>query len=241
MFEVLPALELQGGQTVRVRQGDYAQGTSYRVEPLVLAHDYAAAGANWLHLIDLDGARNGTLANLRVIEAIAHGLLAVQVGGGVRSAADLRRLLDAGASRVTVGSVAVQDPDTACGWIADFGAERICIALEVREEHGAWRPANAGRARRTLHTLETLASRFAAAGAKHVLCTDVDREGALLGPNLALYTYLRALAPDLAVQASSDVRDAGDVRALREAGLAGVVLGRSLLEGRLTLADALAR
>lgn len=240
MFEVIPAIELQGGQVVRLRQGDYAQHTSYRVEPLVLAHDYAAAGASWLHLVHLDGVNANAVANLHMIESIAQGLLAVQVDGSVRNAADVRRLLDAGASRVVVGRAAAQDPDTACDCIANFGAEKVGIALNVRQERGTWRLATAARGwRAAQHPLDMLVARFAAAGARHVLCDDIDRDDTPVGPNFALYTHLRMLAPQFAVQATGSVRDARDVRTLREIGLAGVVLRRSLLEGELTLADAL--
>lgn len=138
-FAVIPAIDLRAGQVVRLRQGDYAQQTSYRVEPLVLARDYAAAGAPWLHVVDLDGARDGALANLRVIRAIADGLMPVQAGGGVRSESDLERLFDAGVSRVVVGSVAVREPDTVCAWLARHGADRLCIALDTRRVGDVWR------------------------------------------------------------------------------------------------------
>ena len=238
-FTVIPAIDLRGGNVVRLRQGDYAQQTSYRVDPLALAHGYAAAGAAWLHVVDLDGARLGNFDNLRTIEALAGGRLAVQAGGGVRNDDDVARLIDAGVSRVVVGSVAVRDPDRVTAWIARHGAERICVALDTRNEAGRWRLPSAGWTEHETATLDELAPRYAAAGAKHLLCTDIARDGMLAGPNVALYRHLRALAPGLHVQASGGVRDVADVRDVRAAGCAGVVLGRSLLEGQLTLADAL--
>jgi phosphoribosylformimino-5-aminoimidazole carboxamide ribotide isomerase len=239
-FTVIPAVDLRSGNVVRLRQGDYAQQTSYRVDPLTLAHDYAAAGATWLHVVDLDGARAGNLANLRTIEALAAGRLAVQAGGGVRSEDDVERLLDAGVSRVVVGSIAIRDPDRVIEWIARHGAERICVALDTRNEAGRWRLPSAGWTENEHATLDDLAPRYAAAGAMHLLCTDISRDGMLAGPNVDLYRHVRALAPSLALQASGGVRDLADIRAVRDAGCAGVVLGRSLLEGHLTLADALA-
>ncbi|HJU40008.1 MAG TPA: HisA/HisF-related TIM barrel protein [Tahibacter sp.] len=238
-FTVIPAIDLRGGNVVRLRQGDYAQQTSYRVDPLALAHGYAAAGAAWLHVVDLDGARLGNFENLRMIEALAGGRLAVQAGGGVRNDDDVLRLIDAGVSRIVVGSVAVRDPARVFEWIARHGAERICVALDTRNEAGRWRLPSAGWTENEAATLDELAPRYAAAGAKHLLCTDIARDGMLAGPNVALYRHLRALAPRLHVQASGGVRDVADVRDVRDAGCAGVVLGRSLLEGRLTLADAL--
>ncbi len=239
-FEVIPAIDLRDGQVVRLRQGDYAQQTRYDVEPLVLAHEYATSGAPWLHVVDLDGARSGSLANLRVIEAIAAGTMRVQAGGGVRREDDLRRLFDAGVSRVVVGSLAVRDPALVCGWIGRYGAERLCIALDARFTDGLWRLPSAGWTTAENASLDELAPRYAAAGARHVLCTDIACDGMLGGPNLELYRHLRALAPDLAVQASGGVRHGDDVRALRAVGAAAAILGRSLLDGTLTLPDALA-
>lgn len=239
-FSLIPAIDLRDGNVVRLRQGDYSQQTSYRVDPLRLALDYAAAGAQWLHVVDLDGARGGTLANFRLIEALAGTALQVQAGGGVRGEEDLQRLLDAGVARVVLGSVAIREPERVIGWLDRYGPERLVIALDTREEGGAWRLPSAGWTHSEAPTLDELAPRYAAAGAVHVLCTDIHRDGMLSGPNLALYAYLRALAPALHIQASGGVRDLDDVRAVRAAGLAGVVLGRSLLEGRLTLKDALA-
>lgn len=239
-FSIIPAIDLRDGNVVRLRQGDYSQQTSYRVDPLRLAHDYAAAGAAWLHVVDLDGARGGSLANLRLIQALAGGAMQVQAGGGVRCEDDLERLLDVGVARVVVGSMAVRDPQQVIGWLDRHGAERVCIALDTRQENGVWRLPSAGWTQSEAPTLEELALRYAAAGAQHVLCTDIHRDGMLAGPNLALYAHLRALVPALRVQASGGVRDLADVRAVRDGGLAGVVLGRSLLEGQLELAAALA-
>ncbi|MEO8670274.1 MAG: 1-(5-phosphoribosyl)-5-[(5-phosphoribosylamino)methylideneamino]imidazole-4-carboxamide isomerase [Tahibacter sp.] len=237
---IIPAIDLRGGQVVRLRQGDYSQQTSYRVEPTTLARQYASAGARWLHVVDLDGARDGSLANLQMIALIAQGGLEIQAGGGVRSEDDVARLLDAGVSRVVIGSVAVREPLLVCEWLQRFGAERLCIALDTREDAGVWRLPSAGWTQAESATLDELAPRYAAAGAKHLLCTDIARDGMLVGPNLALYRHLQVLVPQLAVQASGGVRHLDDVRAVREAGVAAVVLGRSLLEGQLDLAQALA-
>lgn len=239
-FDIIPAIDLRDGNVVRLRQGDYSQQTSYRVDPLRLAQDYAAAGAAWLHVVDLDGARAGNLANFRLIEALAGSAVQLQAGGGVRSEEDLERLFDAGVARVVLGSVAVREPARVEEWLARYGAQRLCIALDTREENGIWRLPSAGWTQSEAPTLEELAPRYATAGAVHVLCTDIHRDGMLAGPNLGLYAHLRRLAPGLQVQASGGVRDVADVRAVRELGLAGVVLGRSLLEGRLDLAAALA-
>jgi phosphoribosylformimino-5-aminoimidazole carboxamide ribotide isomerase len=237
---VIPAIDLRGGRVVRLAQGDYARETAYPVEPLALARQYADAGAAWLHVVDLDGARSGELENLRVIEAVAKTRLAVQAGGGVRETGDLCRLFDAGVARVVVGSVAVRAPEVVESWLAEFGAERLCIALDTRRDDGGrWTLPAKGWTESSPLDLDALAPRYLGAGARHLLCTDITRDGMLSGPNLDLYAHLLRIAPGAQLQASGGVRDVADLRALRDSGAAGAILGRSLLEGRMTLAEAL--
>jgi phosphoribosylformimino-5-aminoimidazole carboxamide ribotide isomerase len=240
-MEIFPAIDLREGRVVRLAQGDYARQTQYPLDPLQLACEYLAAGARWLHVVDLDGARAGHLHNLRVIQAIADSGLSLQAGGGVRDEGDLDRLFDAGVKRVVVGSLAVTEPARVEKWISRHGAERVCIALDTRRDDAErWTLPVRGWTSASALTLDELAPRYAAAGARHVLCTDIACDGMLAGPNLDLYEYIGRIAPTLAIQASGGVRDAQDLRALRTLGLAGAVLGRTLLEGRMTLAEALA-
>lgn len=232
-----PAIDVREGRVVRLRQGDYEQETRYLPEPLELAASYAGQGATWLHLVDLDAARNGgyTLAPLlqRIVERTG---LQVQTGGGVRAKDDVARLLDAGAARVVVGSVAVREPDRVAGWIERFGCERIVVALDTRrDDEGTWQLPVEGWTQVSGCSLQALAARYCDAGLAHVLCTDVARDGMLAGPNVELYANLVAEFPTLQVQASGGVRDLADVDALRGTGCAGVVLGKALLEGRLSL------
>ncbi|MDR3385886.1 MAG: 1-(5-phosphoribosyl)-5-[(5-phosphoribosylamino)methylideneamino] imidazole-4-carboxamide isomerase [Rudaea sp.] len=239
-MEIYPAIDLREGRVVRLAQGDYARQTLYPLDPLQLACEYLAAGARWLHVVDLDGARAGQLRNLRVIMAIADSGLALQAGGGVRDEGDLQRLFDAGVSRVVVGSVAVTEPDKVEKWILRHGPDRLCIALDTRsDDNGRWTLPVRGWTSASAMTLDELAPRYAAAGARHMLCTDIACDGMLSGPNLDLYKHLGRIAPELAMLASGGVRDAQDLCALRALGLAGAVLGRALLEGRMTLAEAL--
>lgn len=239
-FAVIPAIDLRQGQVVRLKQGDYAQQTTYAADPRELARRYAGAGARWLHLVDLDGARAGRLDNLAVIEAIAADGMAVQCGGGVREEADLQRLFDAGVSRVVLGSVAIRDPQRVAGWLERYGAERLTLALDTRRVDGRWALPSAGWTELEARSLDELAPWYAARGARHLLCTDIDRDGMLAGFNLELYRHLAAMAPALAVQASGGVRSLDDIRAAREAGAQAVILGRALLEGRFTVEEALA-
>jgi len=237
---IIPAIDLRAGRVVRLAQGDYARQTGYPIEPLALASQYQAAGARWLHVVDLDAARSGAFENLHVIEQLAATGLQVQAGGGVRSEADLQRLFAAGVERVVVGSVAVRDPEQVESWIVRHGAERLCIALDARQDDdGRWMLPVKGWTEASGVALDDLAPRYLRAGARHLLCTDIDRDGMLSGPNIDLYAHLRRLVPKLKVQASGGVRDASDLLALIKEGAAAAILGRSLLEGRLTLEQAL--
>ncbi len=239
-LEIIPALDLRGGRVVRLQQGDYARETGYAFDPVQQAQRYRDAGARRLHVVDLDGARAGALENLRAIESLAALDLDVQAGGGVRNDDDVRRLFDAGVDRVVVGSVAIREPERVFGWIAEHGAERIVVALDARRIEDVWTLPAAGWTEPSAATLDDLAPRFAAAGARHLLCTDIARDGMLNGPNLDLYAHLGVLVPELLVQASGGVRNLHDIHALRASSATAVILGRSLLEGHLDLGQALA-
>jgi phosphoribosylformimino-5-aminoimidazole carboxamide ribotide isomerase len=238
-FEIIPAIDLREGRVVRLRQGDYDQQTTYATDPRELAVRYLHAGAHWLHLVDLDGARSGRLDNLAVVKAIAAEGIQVQAGGGVRDEADLRRLFDVGVHRVVLGSVAIRDPEQVVKWLEFFGSDRITIALDTRRIGEQWMLPSAGWTEIEARTLDELAPWYAARGARHLLCTDIDRDGMLAGFNLELYRHLVDHVPELALQASGGVRSLADIRAAREAGAKGVILGRALLESRFTLEEAL--
>ena len=237
--ELIPAIDLRGGQVVRLKQGDYAQQTTYGADPRALAQRYADGGATRLHLVDLDGARSGQLDNLAVIEAIAADGMAIQAGGGVRDETDLQRLFDAGVARVVLGSVAIRDPERVAGWLAKYGAEHLTLALDTRRRGDRWILPSAGWTEVEVRTLDELAPWYAAHGARHLLCTDIDRDGMLAGCNVDLYRHLAETVPQLAVQASGGVRSLEDIRAVRAAGAQGVILGRALLEERFTVQEAL--
>ncbi|MGJ4801972.1 1-(5-phosphoribosyl)-5-[(5-phosphoribosylamino)methylideneamino]imidazole-4-carboxamide isomerase [Luteimonas sp. SDU82] len=241
-FILYPAIDVRHGRIVRLAQGDYAQETRYGDDPLALAQAYAAQGARWLHLVDLDAARAGGYTLLELVRDIVDSSgLQVQTGGGVRSRDDVQRILDAGAARVVVGSLAVREAEMVCGWLDEFGAERITVALDTRQDReGTWRLPVHGWTETAAGTLQEMARRYAGHGLAHLLCTDITRDGMMTGPNLALYRLLADEVPGLALQASGGVRDLADVVAARDQGCAGIVLGRSLLEGRLQLPQALA-
>ncbi|HEY4293130.1 1-(5-phosphoribosyl)-5-[(5-phosphoribosylamino)methylideneamino]imidazole-4-carboxamide isomerase [Luteibacter sp.] len=235
----IPAIDLRDGKVVRLYKGDYAQQTTFAFEPEALAARYADEGADWLHVVDLDGARSGRFENLATIAGIASsGRVRVQAGGGIRDEDGVRRLLEAGVHRVVVGSMAIRAPETVAAWIHRYGAERIVLALDTRFRDGDWKLPSAGWTADEPRTLDDLVPWYEATGARHLLCTDIDRDGTMIGPNVALYRHLGSLAPTLAVQASGGVRSLDDVAALALQGAAGVILGRALLEGAFTLVDA---
>jgi phosphoribosylformimino-5-aminoimidazole carboxamide ribotide isomerase len=240
-FAVIPAIDVRDGRAVRLRQGDFAQQTTYGDSPIAIARRYEAAGARWLHLVDLDAAREGRYTLDALLSAIrTTTALSIQTGGGVRSASDIDRLLRLGASRVVVGTAAVREPDMAMCWLHAYGPERLTLALDVREDDaGQWCLPVAGWTSASNASLDGLLQRFADAGLRHVLCTDIRRDGMLEGFNLSLYARLAERWPQLQFQASGGVRDARDIVAARAAGASAAILGRALLDGRLALAEAL--
>lgn len=239
---VYPAIDLRGGHVVRLRQGDYEAETRYAADPIDVARRYADAGATWIHVVDLDAARDGAMRHREVIAAIARDTgLSVQAGGGVRAEADVEALLAAGVSRVVVGSLAVREPARVAGWIERYGAERICVALDARADaDGRLRLPVAGWTEDSGVELDALLTRYAAlATLRHVLCTDIARDGMLSGPSVDLYRALATRWPALAIQASGGIRDAADIAAVRAAGCAGAIVGKALLDGRVALQDLL--
>jgi phosphoribosylformimino-5-aminoimidazole carboxamide ribotide isomerase len=231
---LIPAIDLRGGRCVRLLKGDFAAETRYDVDPVELAAHYRARGARWLHVVDLDGAKNGEPVNFALIARLrAAAGLEVQLGGGIRTRAHLEQAL-AVASRVVIGSLAVHEPKLVASWLTEFGPQRVTLALDVRvDNHGLPLLATHGWTRTSDTSLAAAIDRYTAAGLAHVLCTDIDRDGALTGPNTALYRDCVTRWPSIAFQASGGVRDARDLAALAATGVAATVSGKALLEGRL--------
>ena len=235
-MQLIPAIDLRGGRCVRLLQGRFDAETVYAADPLEVLDRYLALGAREIHVVDLDGARAGSQANRAAIARIAKRAPAdsVQVGGGVRSRAVVDELLALGVARVVIGSVAVTEPDEVALWLRDPGAQRIVLAFDVRlDEGGTPRLATHGWERQTETSLWDAVERYLPAGLRHVLCTDVARDGAMSGPNLDLYAEAVRRFPGIAWQASGGVSEAADLHALAATGVAAVISGRALLEGRL--------
>jgi phosphoribosylformimino-5-aminoimidazole carboxamide ribotide isomerase len=239
---VYPAIDLRGGRVVRLTEGRFDQETTYGDNPLATARTFATAGATWLHLVDLDGAKDPARRQTALVERLAResGLL-VQTGGGIREPDQIAALLAAGAQRVIVGSVAAREPDRVREWLQRFGGGRIVLAPDVRiGADGKARVAAAGWQEDTALTLDDFLALYLEAGLVHILCTDISRDGRLTGTNVALYADLVRRFPSLQVQASGGVAGLDDLRAVRSAGAAGAIVGRALYENKFTLAEALA-
>ncbi|GAA5081549.1 HisA/HisF-related TIM barrel protein [Lysobacter panacisoli] len=241
-FQLYPAIDVRDGRVVRLHQGDYERETRYEPTPIDLARRYVAQGAQWLHLVDLDAARLGGYSLHTLVCEIADAGLRVQTGGGVRSDDDIARILDAGAERVVIGSLAVREPVRVGGWIERFGADRLTFALDARQDaRGEWCLPVAGWTRDSGARLDDMLDTFAEAGVTNLLCTDIARDGTLGGPNLELYRLLASLAPGLEIQASGGIRDIDDIVASQAVGCAGAVLGKALIENAFDLSDAIDR
>jgi phosphoribosylformimino-5-aminoimidazole carboxamide ribotide isomerase len=232
---LIPAIDLRGGRCVRLYQGDFAAETRYEYSPLELLQKYRALGATWVHVVDLDGARKGVSANREVIVALAaQGGVRLQVGGGIRSVETLEDLISSGVERVVIGSAAVERPDDVIAWSSRFGAERICLALDVRYDgDGEPRVRTRGWSAGTAISVWEALALYPPAAVRNVLCTDIERDGALTGPNLDLYREALRRFPRIAWQASGGVRDAADLAALARTGVAAAVSGKALLEERI--------
>lgn len=233
-MKLIPAIDLRDGKVVRLHQGDFARQRDFDIDPLALAQRYRDAGADWLHVVDLDGARAGEPRALTLLADLVATGLDVQWGGGVRRRDHVDALLSAGAARVVIGSVAARDPALFTQWLRELGGEHLCLALDVhvaddgrcRIAVDAWQGvADAG--------LDGLLPGFIEAGLRHVLSTDIARDGTASGPNLGLYRQLAHDWPSLHWIASGGVRDAGDLEALADTGVAAAVAGTALLDGGL--------
>lgn len=240
-MDIFPAIDLQRGQCVRLSRGDFRAAKVYESDPVLQARRFAAAGAEWLHIVDLDGARAGTTRQLDLIAAIANAVpLKLQVGGGMRDVSTTEALLDCGVQRVIVGSLAAEDPQLVRTWLDKLGPSHIAVAFDVRySATGEPEVLTQGWQTESGQSLWRLLERYAGGSLKTIMCTDVDRDGMLAGSNTALYAELRDRWPSLDVLASGGVRDMADLLELESVGVAGVIVGRALYEGRVDLAQAI--
>ncbi|MFT4993195.1 MAG: phosphoribosylformimino-5-aminoimidazole carboxamide ribotide isomerase [Paraglaciecola sp.] len=239
---IIPAIDLIEGSVVRLYQGDYEQLTQYALDPIDVVNRYADQGAQWLHIVDLTGAKDTSERQLGLIgQMVATGRMQFQAGGGIRSEEDVAQLLEIGVKRVVIGSLAVKEPALVKGWISKYGPETIVLALDINiDESGNKFIATHGWQENSGVSLEALLNDFLSVGAKHVLCTDISRDGTLQGANHQLYQEMTTKFPTIAWQASGGIGSLGDIAVLKPTQVSGVILGRALLEGKFTLEQAIA-
>lgn len=238
---IIPAIDLIDGCVVRLHQGDYGARRDYGEDPLVRLQRYQASGAQLLHIVDLTGAKDPKARQIPLLRELLSSLsIPVQTGGGIRSADDVRSLLDAGAARVVVGSAAVKRTDEVAGWMKTFGADKLVLALDVRiNKAGNAEVAVSGWQENSGVLMDDLIRAFEPAGLRYVLTTDISKDGTLAGPNTALYAKLAQTFPNIDFQASGGIGSLDDIRAVSHTGAAGVIVGRALLEGKFTLEEAI--
>ncbi|NRA83419.1 MAG: 1-(5-phosphoribosyl)-5-[(5-phosphoribosylamino)methylideneamino]imidazole-4-carboxamide isomerase [Gammaproteobacteria bacterium] len=244
---IIPALDLIDGEVVRLYQGDYAQQTSYQFSPVELLTLYAEQGATWLHLVDLTGAKDPAKRQLSLITKMMSAVTAtgkqvgLQVGGGIRQEQDLIDLFNAGATRVVIGSLAVKQPELIEQWLTKYGSEKIVLALDLNiDSAGNKHVAVHGWQENSGVTIEELLTRFIPLGLKHVLCTDISKDGTLTGSNVELYTDLVQAWPQIQWQSSGGIGSLADIAALNPCHVSGVIVGRALLEGKFDVVEAIA-
>ncbi len=238
-----PAIDLIDGKCVRLYQGDFGIQKTYSNSPLEVAVGYTKSGAEWIHVVDLDGARDPQKRQAALIQSLTGQSGAkIQSGGGVRSLKDVEMLLAQGVKRVVIGSMAVRDPVMVCDAIKTYGAETICIAVDVKpnpQHSEQYDVAIAGWKEDSKIEIRELLKQFEGNGLKHVLCTDISRDGTLSGSNVSLYRVLKREFPSLDIQASGGVGTLDDLIHLHDAGADGVIVGKALYEGKFTVEDAL--
>ncbi|MBR1455684.1 MAG: 1-(5-phosphoribosyl)-5-[Oscillospiraceae bacterium] len=231
---LLPAIDLYEGKAVRLYKGDYAQMTVYSDDPLSVARDFAHCGADWVHMVDLQGARDGGTPNLALVSRTARETgLKVEIGGGVRDRETVDRYMESGVSRVILGTAAVQDEALLREVIAAYG-ERIAVGADVRDGYIAIK----GWLERSAYTLAAFLEKMQSLGVRTVICTDISRDGAMRGTNLELYGQLSEKYA-MQIVASGGVSSIDDVRALKALGVYGAIVGKAYYTGAVDLAEAI--
>ena len=237
---IIPALDLSGGHVVRLKQGDFGQKTVFNVDPIKRIYDVANQGAQLIHIVDLDGAKDPILRQRALISKIVKASpVPIQTGGGIRSAFDIENLLNLGVERVVVGSVAVKHPELVRGWLKLYGPEHFTLALDVRIIDNVPYVATHGWLQTSNTTLDQVLRHYLPFHVEHVLVTDISKDGMMKGANNNLYAALYKKYPDLDIIASGGISSLDDVKAVAQAGANSVVLGRSLLEGRFSVEEAI--
>jgi len=231
-MKIVPAIDIINGQCVRLSEGDFSTKKVYYTDPLEAAKAFETAGLKYLHLVDLDGARSGSVVNWRVLERIAaETSLIIDFSGGIKTEAQVEHALSCGADQVAIGSLAVKDPETVKGWIKEYGKGRIIIGADIKQEriaiHG-WQDVSE-------KTIYEFLEEYIATGAAGYLCTDVSKDGRLEGPATELYRKILGKFPGISLIASGGVSGMKDLEALRDAGCSSAIVGKAIYEDKISL------
>ena len=233
-MEIIPAIDIIDGKCVRLTQGDYEQKKIYNEHPLEVARQFEDAGLRRLHLVDLDGAKAGAVKNWKVLETIAGKTsLIIDFGGGIKKEGDVQIVFNSGAALATIGSLAVKDPELFDSWLQQYGADRFLLGADVKEE----KIAVGGWLETTDRWVYDFIREYIDRGIQQVFCTDVSKDGLLQGPSLDLYRNIIGKFPGLHFIASGGVSNIEDVHELEQIGCAGVIIGKAIYEGRVTLKE----
>lgn len=231
---IIPAIDLIDGKCVRLTQGDYAQKKEYNDNPLEVAKMFEGAGITRLHLVDLDGAKNKKVTNQHVLEAITSGTnLKVDFGGGIQSDEDIQLAFDCGAEQVTGGSIAIKDPELFMSWVEKYGNEKIILGADARDG----KVAVSGWQEVTEVSLVEMIDKYFRKGLKHVISTDVAKDGLLQGPSFDMYHDLILTFPNMHIIASGGVSNMKDIIQLSNIGVDGVIVGKAFYEGKISLKE----
>ncbi|MEP1229275.1 MAG: 1-(5-phosphoribosyl)-5-[(5-phosphoribosylamino)methylideneamino]imidazole-4-carboxamide isomerase [Litorimonas sp.] len=238
---IFPAIDLMDGGCVRLHKGDFTQRTNYDGDPITIAKSYEDAGAEWIHIVDLDGAKNGNAEQSELITNIATRTnLKIQTGGGIRTLEHIQRLLNGGVERVVIGSLAITNPVMVKFWISELGAERIVLALDVNiNNDGVPYPATRGWTEAADKSLWDVLRDYTGSGLKTVLVTDIGRDGVMAGSNIELYKNIANRFPALDIITSGGVGTISHVKALKALKPHGIIIGKALYEGAFTVEDAI--
>lgn len=233
-MQIIPAIDIIDGKCVRLTQGDYAQKTIYNENPLEVAKEFEGAGLKRLHLVDLDGAKEGTVKNWAVLQQIAANTsLSIDFGGGIKQDKDLKIVFESGAAYATIGSLAVKQSEVFQGWLNDYGADKFLLGADVKSE----KIAVAGWLETTDIDIYDFLTDYVAKGILQVFCTDVSKDGKLEGPSIDLYQKIIQKFPSLWFIASGGVSSMEDLYALKAIGCSGAIVGKAIYEGRIQLSE----
>lgn len=237
-MRIIPAIDIINGKCVRLTKGDYSTQKIYNENPLEVAKDFENSGIKYLHLVDLDGAKNSQIINHKILEQIATKTrLNIDFGGGLKTDKDVQIAFGCGAKQITGGSIAVKDPDTFQKWITIYGSEKIILGADINSGEEGDKIAISGWQEKTNRELVPFVKGYQTGGIKYVICTDISKDGMLQGPAMELYKKLLSEVPEIKLIASGGITTLDDLVVLKEIGCEGAILGKAIYENKITLKE----